>query len=438
MSDHDLIDFVLPVIPQSLSSNRLPSLKQLLPSYDEAILQNLDKIPDSADGHISNLFSTQIKSKAYKPLPAIQPKVNSKGSNSARVKPTGNSKSAKNSPNRKCKIITILIILISIILIAVIATVIGVVVSENNKSSNISSSLLNNCPYGYQGSKCDECGVRYNSNKIIGGSESQSNSWPSIVFIVFKFNFLFYKDGAIKSGFNISLCAGTLINRNTVLTAANCYPKTIIHSEAGVVSVQINSFHLTIGSMFTVYLGTNDMTGATQLLNPSTGIKIGVNSFTIHPEYNASSNLNDIGIIKLEKEVDLTNSIQISCLPMSEKYPTRVDIDAWIAGWGVTSYLSSTLPVKLREANIKIHESSMCNTASSRNWDSQICAGKYDGSVDTCQGDSGGPLVIKDFVNGKEKFILIGLASNGDGCGRTGKPGVYTRVGYFLNWISKF
>lgn len=48
------------------------------------------------------------------------------------------------------------------------------------------------------------------------------------------------------------------------------------------------------------------------------------------------------------------------------------------------------------------------------------------------QGDSGGPLAcVKDDVS-----FLYGIISWGDGCGKTGKPGVYTKVVNYVNWIN--
>ena len=49
------------------------------------------------------------------------------------------------------------------------------------------------------------------------------------------------------------------------------------------------------------------------------------------------------------------------------------------------------------------------------------------------QGDSGGPLIYQDRVSGR--FQLYGITSWGDGCGEKGKPGVYTRVSAFSDWI---
>jgi secreted trypsin-like serine protease len=56
-----------------------------------------------------------------------------------------------------------------------------------------------------------------------------------------------------------------------------------------------------------------------------------------------------------------------------------------------------------------------------------VCAGYADGGIDACQGDSGGPLVVGD--------TLIGIVSFGDGCGKAGKPGVYTRVSAYVDDI---
>ena len=63
--------------------------------------------------------------------------------------------------------------------------------------------------------------------------------------------------------------------------------------------------------------------------------------------------------------------------------------------------------------------------------------GDVKGGKDTCQGDSGGAIFIRDNENGIENYIAVGLVSYGDKCGLPDKPGIYTRVSYFLNWINQ-
>ena len=55
---------------------------------------------------------------------------------------------------------------------------------------------------------------------------------------------------------------------------------------------------------------------------------------------------------------------------------------------------------------------------------------------DSCGGDSGGPLVIKKRRGLSTYSVQIGIVSWGlPECGTAGAPGVYTNVGYFMNWI---
>lgn len=63
----------------------------------------------------------------------------------------------------------------------------------------------------------------------------------------------------------------------------------------------------------------------------------------------------------------------------------------------------------------------------------QLCAGG-DAGHDSCRGDSGGPLMGQ--LPRTDNWIVVGVVSYGPTpCGTVGWPGVYTRVGAYVDWI---
>uniref|UniRef100_A0A3B4FLN3 Serine protease 56 n=1 Tax=Pundamilia nyererei TaxID=303518 RepID=A0A3B4FLN3_9CICH len=87
------------------------------------------------------------------------------------------------------------------------------------------------------------------------------------------------------------------------------------------------------------------------------------------------------------------------------------------------------------EAKVPLLPQSTCKSALGKELvtNTMLCAGYLSGGIDSCQGDSGGPLIYQDRISGR--FQLHGITSWGDGCGEKGKPGVYTRVSAFSDWI---
>ncbi|CAD7700221.1 unnamed protein product [Ostreobium quekettii] len=121
-----------------------------------------------------------------------------------------------------------------------------------------------------------------------------------------------------------------------------------------------------------------------------------------------------------------------------------------VLGWGRQE--GNVLPKDLHQATeVSVLPNNLCNTDSD-GWpeldilESMVCAFGQGNGQDTCPGDSGGPMLVADKVgndpdNGDPKEdLLVGITSFGElgkECGESTRPGVYTRVSSFLEWITE-
>ncbi|GCC19069.1 hypothetical protein chiPu_0022173, partial [Chiloscyllium punctatum] len=108
-----------------------------------------------------------------------------------------------------------------------------------------------------------------------------------------------------------------------------------------------------------------------------------------------------------------------------------------VTGWGNTEYYGYQSDV-LQEAKVPIITNSQCNSPEyyhNQITASMFCAGYREGGIDACQGDSGGPLVCEDTLSNRTRWRLCGIVSWGTGCAMANKPGVYSRVTRYQEWI---
>ncbi|KAF3818816.1 hypothetical protein GH733_012233 [Mirounga leonina] len=177
-----------------------------------------------------------------------------------------------------------------------------------------------------------------------------------------------------------------------------------------------------------------------------------VNRVIMHPDYYIIENGADIALLELEDPVNISPHVQPVTLPSaSETFPTGTP--CWVTGWGDVNSGSEHQgqqegwaplppPFPLKQVKVPIVENSICDMQyhSGLNTGDKIqiiredmlCAGNR--KKDSCQGDSGGPLVCK--VSGT--WLQAGVVSWGDGCAQPNRPGIYTRVTYYLDWIRQY
>ncbi|XP_063979971.1 uncharacterized protein LOC135163987 isoform X2 [Diachasmimorpha longicaudata] len=246
-----------------------------------------------------------------------------------------------------------------------------------------------------------ECGIRTQTTsqaRIVGGGSSTAGSWPWQVAL--------YKEGDYQ-------CGGALINDKWVLSAAHCFYHT--QNEYWVARI-----------------------GATRKGNfPSPHEQIlPLDHVILHPEYVDNGYINDVAVLRLEKPVTFSDYVRPICLPDREP---KSGTSCTVTGWGQLYEIGRIFPDTLQEVELPLISTEECRRKTLflplyRITSGMLCAGLKDGGRDACMGDSGGPLVCQGTDN---RYILQGITSNGYGCARPGRPGVYTKVHHYLPWIER-
>jgi secreted trypsin-like serine protease len=228
--------------------------------------------------------------------------------------------------------------------------------------------------------------------KIVGGTAVQSGEVPWTAAI-------------LDRNSSQQFCGGTLIHPEWVVTAAHC-----LEGESA--------------SNVSVVVGRLDLT------DTGSGETIDASQIVVHENFNNSTLINDIALIRLSSPVSAVSTrATVLDSPVENTFWVPGN-DSLAAGWGNTSEGGSSSD-QLLKVELPIISSADCS-ANAADTDFHICAGGEEGK-DSCQGDSGGPLYVKD--SSSIYSILAGITSYGEGCARPNEFGKYTRVIQYTDWL---
>jgi len=240
------------------------------------------------------------------------------------------------------------------------------------------------------------------STRVVGGNTA-GHLRSSMVYI---------SNGPYTRGY----CGGTLITNNWVLTAAHC---VVSHCNGFRRQPLMVSLGKTNSSPYYRDQGQQDIMVLQVICHPQ------------HCKQDNQPRLNDLALLHLQRPAYSSYAVKPAAIPLFYEKPINLS-KCITMGYGLTRGIGNSKV--LQEVEVPLISNEQCNQPDWRNCvirPCMLCAGDQDKAP--CDGDSGGPLFCQR-KNGL--YVVHGVYSWGR-CGvERNKPSVFTRISYYIDWIS--
>ncbi|XP_075983213.1 CLIP domain-containing serine protease HP8-like isoform X2 [Anticarsia gemmatalis] len=259
------------------------------------------------------------------------------------------------------------------------------------------------------------CGIQ-NNDRIVGGQQADIDEHPWMALLRY--------DKPVGWGF---YCGGVLISSRYVLTAAHCVKGSDLPRDWRLTQVRLGEYN----TSSEVDCSGEDCSRPVQ--------DIPVEQIIAHERYDPyeTNQHNDIALLRLSHSAEFHDFAKPICLPLTSELrrSSYEGMTMEVAGWGKTeTRTESDVKMKVRVPVVDNEKcASVYERVSREIVSTQLCAGGVSGQ-DSCRGDSGGALMWQ--APAANNWMVVGVVSYGPSpCGTQGWPGVYTRVGSYIDWI---
>ncbi|WP_162873019.1 S1 family peptidase [Austwickia chelonae] len=234
------------------------------------------------------------------------------------------------------------------------------------------------------------------SPRIIGGVQAEENEFPFMV--------------SIQAG-ERHFCGGSLIDANTVLTAAHCVSERVGSTAQGV----------------NLVIGRTTLSDSSQGITRKIKVVNGQADITIHPRYAVIAGY-DAALLRLNEPV---HGITPVALPPRGATGLTTSGRATVIGWGTVDPSGERdMPDGLRKVTIPLHSTAACAEDGGHEYNAatDLCGGSA--GKGACFSDSGGPLVRRH----AGRLYQIGIVSWGKACGHAEHHSFFTSTASSTLW----